>query len=204
MATTELVCCQPSSCLTRELYVQVQPSCVQLVMPQTGTALQDFIAGQEASIRQHGLDGAAGREGLQVQLQLQEGCARVEALIQQEVHLVKQELLSARLRSPAQVKSTGSRHTMRLPCVPLRASPVNLLRLPCIRICTQCTSICWCINPALRTVSTCVSTWVQSASAVLLLQGALPSCYCSSACCRSRSSKKSDRKTCHVSCMRMA
>lgn len=76
-------------------------------MPQTGIALQDFIAGQEASIRQHGLDGAAGREGLQVQLQLQEGCARLEALIQQEVHLVKQELLSARLRSPAQMKPTG-------------------------------------------------------------------------------------------------
>lgn len=88
-------------------------------MPQTGIALQDFIAGQEASIRQHGLDGAAGREGLQVQLQLQEGCARLEALIQQEVHLVKQELLSARLRSPAQMKPTGSRHSMPFPCVPL-------------------------------------------------------------------------------------
>lgn len=72
-----------------------------------GVALQDFIAGQEASIKQYGLDSYAGRQGLQVQMQLQEGSARVHALIHQEVDLVKQELLSARLRSPAPVNPTG-------------------------------------------------------------------------------------------------
>ena len=77
-------------------------------MPQGGIALQDFIAGQEASIRQYGLDSSGGRQGLQVQLQLQEGSAKVHALIQQEVDLVKQELLSARLRSPAPMNFTGS------------------------------------------------------------------------------------------------
>lgn len=41
-------------------------------------------------------------------MQLQEGSAKVHALIQQEVDLVKQELLSARLRSPAPLNPTGS------------------------------------------------------------------------------------------------
>ena len=88
--------------------LQVQPACVQLIMPQGDLSLQDFTAGQEASIKQYGLDGAAAAQGLQVQLQLEEGAARVQALIQQEVHLVKQELLSARLRSPAARHATGT------------------------------------------------------------------------------------------------
>ena len=90
------------------LQIQVQPSCVQLIMPQGGIALQDFIEGQEASIKQYSLDTSAGQQGLQVQMQLQEGSAKVHALIQQEVDLVKQELLSARLRSPAPLNPTGS------------------------------------------------------------------------------------------------
>lgn len=77
-------------------------------MPHGNIALQDFIAGQEASIKQYGLDSAAAGQGLQVHMQLQEGSARVQALIQQEVDLVKQELLSARLRSPATLNATGS------------------------------------------------------------------------------------------------
>ena len=76
-------------------------------MPHGNIALQDFIAGQEASIKQYGLDSAAAGQGLQVQMQVQEGSARVQALIQQEVDLVKQELLSARLRSPATLNATG-------------------------------------------------------------------------------------------------
>ena len=90
------------------LQIQVQPSCVQLIMPQGGIALQDFTEGQEASIKQYGLDSSAGQQGLQVQMQLQEGSAKVHALVQQEVDLVKQELLSARLRSPASLNPTGS------------------------------------------------------------------------------------------------
>lgn len=93
---------------SNELPLQVQPSCVQLVMPHGNIALQDFTAGQEASIKQYGLDSAAAGQGLEVQMQLQEGSARVQALIQQEVDLVKQELLSARLRSPATWNATGS------------------------------------------------------------------------------------------------
>ena len=119
-------CNTTPTCSTLVLHLQVQPSCVRLVMQQTqqgGVALQDFIAGQEASIKQYGLDGAAGREGLQVQLQLQEGCARVEALIQQEVLLVKQELLSARLRSPALMNPTGSPCNTTSPCVLLLLLP---------------------------------------------------------------------------------
>lgn len=81
---------------------------MQLLMPHGNIALQDFIAGQEASVKQYGLDSAAAGQGLQVQMQLQEGSARVQALIQQEVDLVKQELLSARLRSPATLTATGS------------------------------------------------------------------------------------------------
>ena len=89
------------------LRVQVQASCVQLVLPQGGPTLQDFIAGQEASIRQYRLQGDAARQGLQVQLQLEEGSARVQALIQQETDLVKQELLSARISTPAVLNATG-------------------------------------------------------------------------------------------------
>lgn len=91
--------------------MQVQPSCVQLVLAQTGTALQDFIAGQEASIRQYRLEGEGARQGLQVQLQLEEGSARVQALIQQETDLVKQELLSARTSTPAVQNATGGKPT---------------------------------------------------------------------------------------------
>ena len=90
------------------LQTQVQPSCVQLVTLHGGVALQDFVAGQEASIRQYSLDSSAGRQGLQVQMQLQEGSAKVHALIRQEVDLVKQELLSARLRIPASPNPIGS------------------------------------------------------------------------------------------------
>lgn len=91
--------------------MQVQPASVQLVVPHTGSVLQDFSAGQEADISQYGLDNHAAKQGLQVQLQLQEGCAKVQALIQQEVDLVKQELLATRLRSPAVMNAKG-RHLL--------------------------------------------------------------------------------------------
>lgn len=68
--------------------------------------LQDFIAGQEATIQQYGLQASSAAQGLQVQLCLQQGAAQVQALIQQETHLCKQELMAARLTAPA-ANATG-------------------------------------------------------------------------------------------------
>ena len=87
--------------------LQVQPHCIQLSQPEGGSPLQDFIAGQEASIQQYGLEGRAARQGLQVQLRLEEGSAQVQALIQQEAHLIRQELLSSRLRTPPVANAAG-------------------------------------------------------------------------------------------------
>ena len=109
-------------------------------MPQGSIALQDFIAGQEASIKQYGLDSSAGSQGLQVQMQLHEGSARVHALIQQELDLVKQELLSARLRSPGPLNPTG----------------ILLLLLPDLVVPTKhypCSSLCFRVNHALSIMS---------------------------------------------------
>lgn len=86
--------------------MQIQPLCIQLCQPDRGPLLQDFIAGQEASIQQYGVEGNAGSKGLEIHLNLQEGSVRVQALIQQEVDLVKQELLAARLR-PAAAHTAG-------------------------------------------------------------------------------------------------
>lgn len=97
----------PAGCyvrLARRVFaraVQIQPHCVMLSMPHGGPVLQDFIAGQEASIQQYGLQASNAAQGLQVQLCLQQGAAQVQALIQQEAHLCKQELLAARLAPPA-------------------------------------------------------------------------------------------------------
>ena len=79
------------------LTMQIQPHCVMLSMPNGGAVLQDFVAGQEASISQYGLQGSSAKQGLTVQLRLQEGAARVQALINQEADLCKQELLASRL-----------------------------------------------------------------------------------------------------------
>ena len=103
-------CCSwLSSAWQRKMHagMQIQPLCVQLSLLDGGPVLQDFVAGQEASIRQYGLEGSAAGKGLEVTLCLQEGSARVQALIQQEVDLVQQELLSTRLRSPAAANAAG-------------------------------------------------------------------------------------------------
>ena len=71
--------------------------------------LEDFIAGQEASIEQYGVQAQAqaAAKGLQVQLSLEQASARVQALIHQETDLVRQELLSTRLTTPAAANAAG-------------------------------------------------------------------------------------------------
>jgi hypothetical protein len=91
--------------------LQIQPHCIQLSHPGGGSVLEDFIAGQEASIEQYGLQAQAAGKGLEVQLRLEEGSARVQALIHQETDLVKQELLSTRLTTPAAANAAGQLNT---------------------------------------------------------------------------------------------
>ncbi len=94
--------------MTQQLTVlQIQPHCIQLSHPGGGSVLQDFIAGQEAGIEQYGLQVQAAGKGLEVQLRLEQGSARVQALIHQETDLVRQELLSTRLTTPAAANAAG-------------------------------------------------------------------------------------------------
>ncbi|KAL0033080.1 hypothetical protein WJX79_001998 [Trebouxia sp. C0005] len=106
--------CVPAQCSVRLLKrvfaraVQIQPHCIQLSHPGGGSVLEDFIAGQEASIEQYGLQAQAGGKGLEVQLRLEQGSARVQALIHQETDLVRQELLCTRLTTPAAANAAES------------------------------------------------------------------------------------------------
>ncbi|DBB04699.1 TPA: hypothetical protein ACH3X1_012753 [Trebouxia sp. C0004] len=106
--------CVPAQCSVRLLRrvfaraIQIQPHCIQLSHPGGGSVLEDFIAGQEASIEQHGLQAQAAGKGLQVQLRLEQGSAYVQALIHQEADLVRQELLSTRLTTPAAANAAES------------------------------------------------------------------------------------------------
>ena len=54
--------------------------------------MQDFEAGCEVLVGRYSLQNIAG--GLQVQLEVEKGCAQVQALIDQEVALVKHQLLA--------------------------------------------------------------------------------------------------------------
>lgn len=78
--------------------VQIQPWCVEFLLPSSKEVVQDFEAGQEVFVARYRLQEQAG--GLQVQLRLEQGCAQVQALIDREVSLVKHQLLAARLTTP--------------------------------------------------------------------------------------------------------
>lgn len=68
-------------------------------MSGSNELVQEFEAGQEVHISRYSLQDHA--EGLQVQLNLQQGCAQVQTLIDQEVALVKHQLMAAHTASPS-------------------------------------------------------------------------------------------------------
>lgn len=67
--------------------------------------VEDFDKGQEVLISRYDLQG--NPEGLQVQLDLQQGHAQVQAVIDQEVSLVKHNLLATRLTDRPNAPAPG-------------------------------------------------------------------------------------------------
>lgn len=87
------------------LCLQVQPCCVQMVVTGSNELVQDFEAGREVLVGRYSLQNLAG--GLQVQLDLEQGCAQVQAFIDQEVALVKHQLLAADHHTPSTAPAPG-------------------------------------------------------------------------------------------------
>lgn len=99
-------CCEEGCDLASSiLCLQVQPWCVQMVVTGSNELVQDFEAGQEVPVGRYSLQNLAG--GLQVQLDLEQGCAQVQALIDQEVALVKHQPLAAHLHTPSTAPAPG-------------------------------------------------------------------------------------------------